>query len=136
MKSRLPGLMLGALLAAVPIVAPADASSPARTQMDGFIAAFNTADRAKIEAFGRDHMPPDFMRAAIIDQTLQMSENSGGLDLLDATESSPHAIKGHVRERKTNDVVEITVEVDAASPERITTILLKDPDELVKAPAK
>jgi hypothetical protein len=31
--------------------------------------------------------------------------------------------------------VEITVQVDAASPERITTILLKEPDELVKEPA-
>jgi len=133
MKIRL--LMSIALLAGTSVIGAADAPSPARAQMDGFIAAFNSGDRATIETFGRDHMPPDFMRAAIIDQTLQMAEKSGGFDVLDVTETNPHALKGHVRERKTQNVVEITVQVDAASPERITTILLNGPDELVKGPA-
>lgn len=132
MKIRV--LLLG-LLAGSSFAASAGAPSPARTQLDGFIAAFNTGDRATIEAFGRDHMPPDFMRAAIIDQTLQMSEKSGGFDVLDVTESDPTSLQGHLRERKTKNLVEITVQVDAASPERITTILLKGPDELVKEPA-
>lgn len=132
MKIRI--LLLG-LLAGSSFATSAGAPSPARAQMDAFITAFNSGDRATIEAFGRDHMPPDFMRAAIIDQTLQMSEKSGGFDVLDVTESDANSLKGHVRERKTKNVVEITVQVDAASPERITTILLKGPDEMVKEPA-
>jgi D-alanyl-D-alanine carboxypeptidase len=126
-------VLLLSLLAGTSLVAAADAPSPARTQMDGFIAAFNSGDRAKIEAFGRDHMPPDFMRTAIVDQTMQMAEKSGGFDVLDVAESNPHALKGHVRERRTRNIVEITVVVDDAAPERITTILLNGPDEVVKA---
>jgi len=130
MTRKLAGFLLGLSAA---IAGAADAPSPARAQMDGFIAAFNTGDRATIVAFGRDHMPPDFMRTAIIDQTLQMSGKSGGFDVVDVTETSPHALKGHVRERKTRNIVEITIQVDAASPGRITTITLNGPEELVKA---
>lgn len=133
MTRKLAGFLLG-LSAAV--AGATGAASPARTQMDGFIAAFNTGDRATLEAFGREHMPPDFMRAAIIDQTLQMSGKSGGFDVVDVTETSPHALTGHVRERRTRNIVKITVQVDAASPGRITTITLSGPDEPVKAAPK
>jgi len=132
-KRTLAGCLLGLSAA---MASAADAPSPARAQMDGFIAAFNTGDRATIEAFGRDHMPPDFMRAAIIDQTLQMSGTSGGFEVLDVTETSPHALKGHVRERKTGNIVAVTIQVDATSPGRITTITLIGPDELVKSAPK
>ena len=130
MKLRV--LLLG-LLAGTSVIASADAPSPARQQMDGFIAAVNSGDRTKIEAFGRDHMPPDFMRTVIIDQTLQMAETTGGFDVLDVAESSPHALKGHVRERRTKNIQEITVVVDDAAPERITTIALIGGPETVKA---
>jgi len=116
--------LLGLLGAAA--LASADAPSPARAQMEGFIAAFNTGERAKIEAFGRDHMPPDFMRPAIIDDTVQMYERTGGYDVVDVTESDPNALKAHVRERRTKTVVEMTVQVDDAAPQRITTIFFQD----------
>jgi hypothetical protein len=77
-------------------------------------------------------MPPDFLRAAILDQTVQMAEDSGGFEVLDATESDPHALKAHVRERKTKHVIEMSVQVDPAMPERITLITLNGPDERVK----
>jgi hypothetical protein len=128
---KLHVLLLG-LLGGASALASAD-TSPARVQMEGFIAALNSGDRSKIEAFGRDHMPPDFMRPAIIDQTLHMYETTGGFDVLDVTETNPHALKGHLRERKTNNVQEITVVVDDAAPERITTIGLTGGEETVKA---
>jgi hypothetical protein len=128
---KLQVLLLG-LLGGASALASAD-TSPARVQMERFIAALNSGDRTKIEAFGRDHMPPDFMRPAIIDQTLHMYETTGGFDVLDVTETNPHALKGHLRERKTNNVQEITVVVDAAAPERVTTLALTDGEETVKA---
>jgi D-alanyl-D-alanine carboxypeptidase len=131
MKIRIT--LLG-LLAAASVAASADAPSPARRQMDGFIAAFNTGDRAKIEAFGREHMPPDFMRTAIIDQTVQMYERTGGYDVVDVVESNPTALKAHVRERRTQDVVVMTVAVDDAAPERITTIAFQDSGTAVQTP--
>ena len=124
-------LLLG-LLAGSAAIALADTPSPARAQLNGFVAAVNSGDRAKIEAFGRDHMPPDFMRTAIIDQTLHMAETTGGFDVVDVTESSPHALKGHLRERRTKAIQQITVIVDDAEPARITTIGLTDGEETVK----
>ena len=106
------------------IAGAAEPPSPARAQMDGFLAAFNSGDRAKIEAFGRDHAPPDFIRSAVLDDTMKMFETTGGLDVVDVTESNPHALKSRVRERRTHAVVELTIVVDDAAPERITEILL------------
>jgi len=40
-------------------------------------------DRATLNAFGKDHAPPDFLRPQIIDQTLEMNRTSGGYDLLE-----------------------------------------------------
>lgn len=102
--------------------------SPARQQMDGFLAAFNSGDRAQVEAFGREHMPPDFMRKEIIDQTMQMIATSGGYDVVDVMESSPHALTSHVRARRTNAVVVLQVGVDIAAPERITRIGFVTPE--------
>src|SRR5689334_21003901 len=114
-------LLLG-LLAATPLISTADAPSPARAQLNGFVAAVNSGDRAKIEAFGRDHMPPDFMRTAIIDQTLHMAETTGGFDVVDVTESSTHALMGHPRQPCTKHVEEFTLIVSDTEPARNTTI--------------
>ena len=83
MQRTMPGLILlcllgGAVLAGTP--------SPARVQLDGFLAAFNSGDRATLTAFGKDHAPPDFLRPAIVDQTLEMSRTSGGYDVLEVNE--------------------------------------------------
>jgi D-alanyl-D-alanine carboxypeptidase len=121
--------MLSGLIAATSLAAFAGDPSPARVQMDGFITAFNTGDRAKIEAFGRDHMPPDFLRAAVLDDTIEMFQKTGGFDVVDVTESGPHSLQGHVRERRTKNIQQITVRVDGAAPERITDIWFHTPDD-------
>ena len=116
------------MMVAAGAVAWAGGKSPARQQMEGFLAAFNSGDRGQIEAFGRDHMPPDFMRKEIIDQTMRMIETSGGYDVVDVTESSPHALTSHVRARRTQEIVVLQVGVDVAAPERITNIGFVTPD--------
>lgn len=127
MKRRIV-LLVGVCMAAIAGAAIAvDARSPARVQMDGFLEAFNSGDRGKVETFGRDHMPPDFMRKEIIDQTMQMIETSGGYDVVDVTESSPHALTSHVRSRRTKNIEVLQVAVDDAAPERITTIAFVTP---------
>ena len=120
-------VLLLSLLAVTSTGVLADAPSPARAQMDGFLAAFNSGDRAKVESFGRNHMPPDFMRKEIIDQTMQMIETSGGYDVVDVTESTPNDLKSHVRARRTKEIVVLQVSVDATSPERITNIGFVNP---------
>lgn len=130
-RTTLSGVILGLFGAAV--VALAGAPSPARVQMDGFLAAFNTGDRAKIEAFGHDHMPPDFMRPAVIDDTMKMFEQTGGFDVVKVDESSPHALEGQVRERKTSSVQKLQVQVNPTEPSRITLIGFTSGPENVKA---
>ena len=109
--------VLGASVAAV-----AGPPSPARAQLEGFLTAFNSGDRATLIAFGTDHAPPDFLRPAIIDQTLEMNRNSGGYELLEVKESNPLALTSWVRARATKEVVLLRIEVDAASPERIIVV--------------
>ena len=121
-------VLLSGLFAVTSLMASADTHSPARAQMDGFLAAFNSGDRAKVEAFGRTHMPPDFMRTVIIDQTMQMIETSGGYDVVDVTESSPLALTSHVRARRTKIIEVLQVAVDATAPERITNISFVTPE--------
>ena len=111
-------LMGSAVLAGTP--------SPARVQFDGFLAAFNSGDRATITAFGKDHAPPDFLRPAIVDQTLEMSRTSGGYDVLEVNEIDSLSVKSWVLARATKNVVELTIVVDPANPERITVITLND----------
>jgi D-alanyl-D-alanine carboxypeptidase len=130
---KLNRLIAGALLAlAGAMTMAADAPSPARAQLDGFLVAFNSGDRARIEAFGRDHAPPDFIRAAVLDDTMRMYASSGGLDLVEVEESDPLSVRSRVRERKTGAIVKLTVQVNPAEPTRITMITLHSGEELVK----
>ena len=103
-------------------MALAGAPSPARVQLEGFLAAFNSADRDTIIAFGKDHAPPDFLRPAIVDQTLEMSLTSGGYDVLEVNETDPLSVSSWVRARKTREIVRLAVQVNAEEPERITVI--------------
>ena len=116
-------LMLLCLLGSAAL---ASTPSPARVQLDGFLAAFNSGDRATITAFGKDHAPPDFLRPAIVDQTLEMSRTSGGYDVLEVNETDPLSVKSRVLARATQEVAELSIAVDPANPERITVITLKD----------
>jgi len=108
------------------IAGTAETPAPARLQLDGFLAAFNSGDRATITAFGKDHAPPDFLRPAIVDQTLEMSRTSGGYDVLEVYEIDSLSVKSRVLARSTKEVVELTIAVDPANPERITVITLTD----------
>jgi len=108
------------------IAGTAGSPSPARAQLDGFLAAFNSGDRATITAFGKDHAPPDFLRPAIVDQTLEMSRTSGGYDVLEVDETGPLSVKSRVLARATKAVVELSIAVDPEDPERITVITLND----------
>ena len=130
MKLMLLSLLGSAALAGTP--------SPARVQLDGFLAAFNSGDRAAIEAFGKDHAPPDFLRPAIVDQTLEMSRTSGGYDVLEVDETSPLSLTSRVRARATKEVVFLSIVVGADSPERIREITFQDapPHPLVTSPDK
>ena len=120
MKLRL--LTASALLCLLGVAAIAGTPSPARAQLDGFLAAFNSGDRTAIIAFGKEHAPPDFLRPAIVDQTLEMSRNSGGYDVLEVSETDPLSVESWVRARATKEIVKLKVAVHADEPARIREI--------------
>jgi hypothetical protein len=100
----------------------ADSQAPARAQLQGFLAAFNSGDRTTIISFGKDHAPPDFLRTQIVDQTLEMYRASGGYDLLEVTETGPLSLTSWVQARKTGEIVLLAVQVHADEPARISAI--------------
>lgn len=102
--------------------AMADSQSPARAQLQEFLTAFNSGDRSTIVSFGQDHAPPDFLRAQIVDQTLEMYRESGGYDLLEVNETGPLSLTSWVRARKTREIVLLAVQVHADEPGRISMI--------------
>ena len=115
-------LMETTLLSLLAVTVAAGAPSPARLQLDGFLAAFNSGDRAAITAFGKDHAPADFLRPAIVDQTLEMSRNSGGYDVLEVNEKDALSVESWIRARATNEIVKLVVAVRAEEPTRIREI--------------
>jgi len=117
------------------IAGAAESPSPARAQLEGFLAAFNSGDRATLTAFGKDHAPPDFIRPQIVDQTLEMYRTSGGYELLEVNESGPLALTSWVRARASKEVVQLRIEVDASSPERIIVVAFQsaEPPERLRS---
>jgi hypothetical protein len=113
----------------------AEMPSPARAQLDNFLAAFNSGDRATLTAFGKDHAPPDFLRPAIIDQTLEMYRSSGGYEVLEVNERNPLSLSSWVRARKTAEIVRLTIVVGADEPGRIIEVgfISDDPPERLRA---
>lgn len=120
-RRNVMGCLLLSLLGAT-ATAMADSQSPARVQLQGFLAAFNSGDRETIISFGKDHAPPDFLQPQIVDQTLEMYRMSGGYDLLEVNEPDPLSLKSWVRARKTQEIVLLAVQVRADEPERISMI--------------
>ena len=55
-----------------------------------------------------------------------MSRTSGGYDVLEVNEIDSLSVKSWVLARATKEVVELTIAVDPANPERITVITLND----------
>jgi hypothetical protein len=133
-RRNVMGCLLLSLFGAT-ATAMADSQSPARAQLQGFLAAFNSGERETIISFGKDHAPPDFLRTQIVDQTLEMYRMSGGYDLLEVNETDPLSLTSWVRARKTQEIVLLAVQVHADEPERISAIgfLSDEPPERLRS---
>ena len=123
---RLIGCMLLGLSGT--IAGAAETLSPGRAQLEGFLAAFNSGDRATLTTFGKDHAPPDFLRPSIIDQTLEMYRASGGYEVLEVNEAEPLAATSWLRARRTQEIVLLSVEVQPDEPGRIRVITFRSDD--------
>lgn len=130
--SRLFGCVLLGLSSA--IAGAAETPSPGRARLERFLTAFNSGDRATLTAFGKDHAPPDFLRPAIIDQTIEMYRTSGGYEVLEVNEADPLSATNWLRARRTGEIVLLSVVVHADEPGRISAIgfLSDEPPERLR----
>ena len=98
-------------------------NTPAAKQLQAWLAAFTSGDRATIQAFVQKVMatgtPSNF-----VDQTIQMRSQMGGLDFQRVEESTDDRIVAIAQTRISRERLRITVEVDAAEPHRIAQISL------------
>jgi CubicO group peptidase (beta-lactamase class C family) len=98
--------------------------TPAARQLQAWLAAFDSCDRATIQAFVTKSMPegtgPDF-----VDQTIEMRGQFGGLDFQKIEQSTDVRFVGIAKTRSDGELIRMTVQVDSAEPHRITSIFLQ-----------
>jgi CubicO group peptidase (beta-lactamase class C family) len=96
----------------------------AAKQLQAWLAAYNSGDRATIQAFVekvmRQGTPSDFA-----EQAIQIRNQLGGLDFQKVEESTELRFVAPAQARAAGQLVRISVEVDASEPHRIVSILLE-----------
>ena len=124
------GSFLAALLAVLPAwslaagSAPSIPDTPAGHALSGWLAAFNSGDRATYEAFEKAHAP--WLQ---LDEEMQFRERTGGYDLLDISESDKLWIVFRAKERASSAEAVGRLIVRSYDPDHITLLWLESPDE-------
>jgi D-alanyl-D-alanine carboxypeptidase len=95
------------------------ASSPVRRQLFQFLAAFNAGTREALQNFARVGISSRYVDAPRFDDALYMHKQTGGIDVLELTETAPHRLNGWIRAREAEAVMAFTFEVEPAPPQRM-----------------
>jgi len=99
-------------------------NTPAAKQLQAWLEAFTSDDRAAIQAFVQKVMVPgtplDF-----VEQTIEMRSQTGGLDFQKVEESTDNRIVVIAQTRNGGERLRITAEVEPAETHRIAHILLE-----------
>jgi D-alanyl-D-alanine carboxypeptidase len=114
--------------------AVADAS-PAARQFAAWLAMFNTGTKEEIAAFRENHLASDFPKMPV-DQLLAFRAEIGGFEAKRIEESTTTLHKVLVKERDSDTIARVVLEVDPAPPHLIRKIDLNaipTPDDLAPA---
>jgi D-alanyl-D-alanine carboxypeptidase len=95
------------------------ASSPARKQMLGFIAALNSGDRETLQRFAGTGVSPRYQDFPRFDEALYMHKQTGGVDALEITDTGATRLKGWLRARDAEALLAFTFDAEAAAPHRM-----------------
>ncbi len=96
--------------------------TPAGEQLSGWLAAFNSGDRAQMEGFLSHYKDPSGHE---VNGALGFRQQTGGFDLRKIEESLPTRINGLVQERDSDQFARFTMEVEAEAPHKITRFDLR-----------
>jgi D-alanyl-D-alanine carboxypeptidase len=118
-------LRVAAIILLLSVCLPAQvqlSDTPAGHQLSGWLAAFNSGDRATFLAFLQKNYPA---RAGEIDSEMGFREQTGGFDLKQAGECAAAKCSAILKERNSDQFASIVVEVDPAEPHAIKGIELR-----------
>ena len=122
--------LIAALFAVLPAVSLADGSAPsipdtpAGHALGGWLEAFNSGDRARVESFRKTHIP--WLSS---EEQMELRERTGGYDLLSVGKSDKLWIVFRTRERVSSSEIVGTLIVRSYDPGRITLLSLESPAE-------
>lgn len=108
-----------------PATAGEPASTPARQMLDAWLAAFNTGERASLEAF-RDRWQPDMD----VDRMLEFHAETGGFRLVRGEASEPGVARALLQERESDTVARVEVTAAPGQPPRLSVRSIDPPDDL------
>jgi D-alanyl-D-alanine carboxypeptidase len=98
------------------------ANTPAAEQFLAWLAAFNSGDRSKLQAFLERNFPA---RARNLEQELRFRNMTGGLEFQETDESGATNFSGMLKERNSDQFVHLEMEVEPGEPHRIMRMLLR-----------
>jgi D-alanyl-D-alanine carboxypeptidase len=94
----------------------------AEEQAKGWLAAFNSGDRAALQEFLQRNRPSDVEH---IDGLMGFRERTGGFDLIKTEESTPTRFAALVKEKESDQFARFELEVEPDAPHRITQFGLR-----------
>jgi D-alanyl-D-alanine carboxypeptidase len=113
--------ILALLLAVSALAQPAVPDTPAGKVFSAWLAAFNSADRERIQAFNETYphkTPP-------VQQTLAFIERTGGFELLRVEKSDGPLFVALLKERASDTVVRFELSLESDTPPRIADLGLQ-----------
>ncbi len=122
MKSARWLCLICVLTASLSVAQAPPQASPAETQAKGWLAAFNSGDRATLLAFLQKNRPESVGR---IDDELGFRERTGGFELEKVESSTPTTFTALVKEKASDQFARLEVEVDPAEPHKILKVGLR-----------
>jgi hypothetical protein len=115
-------IFLGAFAAIPPAFAKPQAPSlpdtPAGRLLMAWLDAFNSGERARIEAYYAKHAPWES-----VDETVDGRKQSGGFELLGIDKSQPLHLAFRLKEKATPAIVVGTIDVKEADPPQVMIVL-------------
>jgi D-alanyl-D-alanine carboxypeptidase len=121
---------------AVPVATSTGSNQPpAARQFAAWLVAFDAADRAALASWREKNFPYGTTPGppANIDDELGFRQRTGGFDLQKTEESSATQFVALVKEKSSDQLARVSIEVDAAEPHRVTKFevhAIPTPDEL------
>src|ERR1051325_7329055 len=112
--------------AAVDAAVEATDSELARRKLDGWLAAFNGGKRDEILAFRERELSDEFRKKLPgPDGMMRFRAMIGGFDVVRVEETTPIRASVLVKERESDQIARVVVELDPAPPHRIANIVVQ-----------